>query len=218
MRDWWSVISDLQPQIEKIETQIQLMSETFKVRRFPETDKRFRFTQTELKDVKVVILGQDPYPGDGVANGLAFSVNKGQKIPASLQNIFKELKEDLGVEIPKHGDLTKWASQGVLLLNTALTVGEGIPGSDVKLWEPVTGAIIKELTQLERPVIFMLWGQKAQDMFDKYAEDNGLCEVLRTSHPSPLSVREGFSGCRHFSLANRVLQHYGVEPIDWSLD
>ena len=169
---------------------------------------------TSFENTKVVIIGQDPYHGQGQAHGLCFSVKKGVMAPPSLKNIFKELEMDIGKPIPSHGELTEWAKQGVLLLNTVLTVREGQPTSHSKMgWEIFTDRVINELNRKETPVVFLLWGAHAQ----KKAEliTNPLHHKLRTVHPSPLSASRGFFGCRHFSKANEILRQNGLDEIKW---
>jgi uracil-DNA glycosylase len=171
---------------------------------------------TSLKDTRVVILGQDPYHGPNQAHGLCFSVQKGVEPPPSLKNIYKELKDDIGMEIPSHGCLTSWAKQGVLLLNTVLTVREASPNSHKGMgWESFTDRVISELDRKQTPVVFLLWGANAR----KKAEiiRNPIHKKLITVHPSPLSAYGGFFGCRHFSLANRILEESGQPTIDWRL-
>ncbi len=171
---------------------------------------------TSYSDVKVVILGQDPYHGEGQAHGLCFSVQSGVTPPPSLKNIFTELNSDLGVEIPNSGELTKWARQGVLLLNTALTVREGNPNSHKgKGWEILTDRIIEILNQRETPMVFLLWGSNAKSKIPLIT--NPKHKILTTVHPSPLSVYRGFFGCKHFSKANEFLINNGIAPVDWSL-
>ena len=171
---------------------------------------------TSFKDTKVVIIGQDPYHGFGQAHGLCFSVKKGVVPPPSLKNIYKELKNDIGFEIPNHGELTSWAKQGVLLLNNVLTVREGLPNSHKgKGWEIFTDRVIGELNKKETPVVFLLWGANAQ----KKAEiiTNPKHFKLMTVHPSPLSASRGFFGCRHFSKTNEILQKNRINPINWEI-
>jgi uracil-DNA glycosylase len=176
---------------------------------------------TALADVRVVILGQDPYHGPGQAEGLAFSVAGGQKIPPSLRNIFKELRRDLGVPVAGDGSLVRWAKQGVLLLNTSLTVEDGHPGSHAeKGWEGLTNAIIDAVSRLERPVVFMLWGAHAQRkaaLIDASPQRHQH-RVLVANHPSPLSASRPpvpFLGCGHFHEANRFLARSRVAPLRW---
>ena len=171
---------------------------------------------TSFSDTKVVILGQDPYHGPGQAHGLCFSVQKGVEPPPSLQNIFKELMADVGIDRPQHGELTSWAKQGVLLLNTVLTVREHEPNSHKgKGWEILTDRIISELNNKETPVVFLLWGANARSK--KSLITNPLHVKLETVHPSPLSAYNGFFGCRHFSKANAILEASGQKAIDWNV-
>ena len=171
---------------------------------------------TSFTDTKVVILGQDPYHGPGQAHGLCFSVQKGVEPPPSLQNIFKELMQDVGIARPPHGELTCWARQGVLLLNTVLTVREHEPNSHKgKGWETLTDRIISELNNKETPVVFLLWGANARSK--KSLITNPLHVKLETVHPSPLSAYNGFFGCRHFSKANAILEASGQTAIDWNV-
>lgn len=175
---------------------------------------------TPLDAVRVVILGQDPYHGPGQAEGLAFSVPPGCKLPPSLRNVFKELARDLAVPAPPHGHLGAWAAQGVLLLNTSLTVEDGRPGSHAKHgWEVLTDAVIKRLSASQQPLVFMLWGAHAQ-RWAPVEPAAGRHLVLASNHPSPLSAGRGpvpFLGCGHFGAANRFLAARGLRPIDWSL-
>ncbi len=173
--------------------------------------------QTPLKSVKVLILGQDPYHNDGQAHGLAFSVQKNVPIPPSLVNIYQELKADMGCSIPTHGNLIKWTEQGVLLLNTVLTVRAHSAHSHRNIgWETFTDAVIAAVNQIDRPVVILLWGKPAQRK--RVLLDNPKHLILETSHPSPLSAYRGFSGCRHFSKTNQFLVEHGVTPIDWQID
>ncbi|ETA79670.1 uracil-DNA glycosylase [Youngiibacter fragilis] len=170
---------------------------------------------TSYEDVKVVILGQDPYHGKGQAHGLAFSVQKGVPKPPSLLNIFKELKDDLGYPIPGHGNLESWARQGVLLLNTVLTVREGQANSHQgKGWEIFTDTVIGHLSKRQDPIIFLLWGAPAGK---KEALIDERHRVLKSVHPSPLSAHRGFFGSRPFGRANDILRDMGKEPIDWRI-
>ncbi|HHY14863.1 MAG TPA: uracil-DNA glycosylase [Firmicutes bacterium] len=171
---------------------------------------------TSYRDCKVVILGQDPYHGPRQAHGLAFSVQPGVPSPPSLRNIFKELAHDLGLSIPDHGCLGYWAKQGVLLLNTVLTVRAGQAASHRgRGWEEFTNAVITRLNAKERPIVFLLWGRQAQSK--QALLSNGRHLVLQAAHPSPLSASRGFFGCGHFSKANSFLEGAGYEPIDWQL-
>ena len=173
---------------------------------------------TPLADVKVVILGQDPYHGPNQANGLSFSVQKGIALPPSLRNIFHELHTDLGIPAPRHGDLTKWAKQGVLLLNSVLTVEAGQPTSHQKQgWEAFTDEVIDVLNEQREHLVFILWGAYAQRKGQRINRDRHL--VLTAAHPSPLAAnRGGFFGCKVFSKTNQYLKQHGIEPIDWQLD
>lgn len=172
---------------------------------------------TPYKKVKVVIVGQDPYHGEGEAHGLCFSVNPGIKVPPSLQNIYKELKRDLGLYIPNNGYLLKWAKEGVLMLNAVLTVVKDTPGSHRgKGWEIFTDEVIKEVNEKDTPVVFLLWGAYAKEK--KKLITNPIHLVLESSHPSPFSVRNGFDGCSHFSKTNEFLKYHGLEPIDWQIE
>lgn len=172
---------------------------------------------TSYEDVKVVIIGQDPYHGVGQAHGLSFSVKKGVEQPPSLKNIFKEIRDDLGIEPPPHGELVKWAEQGVLLLNAVLTVRAGEANSHKGMgWEQFTDKVIKLLNEREAPMVFLLWGANARQK--KQLITNPAHKILETVHPSPLSAYNGFFGCRHFSAANEFLEASGQKGIDWSLD
>tara|TARA_A100001035_G_scaffold265990_1_gene248642 strand:+ start:393 stop:1058 length:666 start_codon:yes stop_codon:yes gene_type:complete len=181
----------------------------------PEPKNFFRaFDLCELNKVKVVIIGQDPYHTPGVPNGLAFSVNKNQKLPPSLINIYRELESDLGVK-NSSGDLSAWSRQGVLLLNTCLSVCAGLPASHSNIgWENFTNAAIEEI-QKKKNIIFLLWGKHAQQKKAFIQEDNF---ILEAAHPSPLSANNGFFGCNHFSKTNNLLTSLGSDPIDWQLE
>lgn len=172
---------------------------------------------TPYKNVKVVIVGQDPYHGIGEAHGLSFSVNVGIKVPPSLQNIYKELNRDLGCYIPNNGYLLKWAKEGVLLLNSVLTVEQDKPGSHRKKgWEKFTDEVIKLVNEKDTPVVFILWGNYAKEKKSLITNSKHL--ILESSHPSPFSVRNGFDGCSHFSKANEFLKKNNLEPIDWQIE
>ena len=174
------------------------------------------FNTTPFENVKVVILGQDPYHGPRQAHGLCFSVQRGTPPPPSLVNIFKELQDDIGISIPAHGDLTHWAEQGVFLLNASLTVRAGEPMSHARIgWANFTDAVIKLISEKKEHVVFMLWGKFAQEKRTLIDESKHL--ILRSVHPSPLSAHAGFFGCKHFSKANHYLMKHGLDPIDWSL-
>ena len=184
---------------------------------FPRGSEYFRALDlTPLDRVRVVILGQDPYHGDGQAHGLCFSVRPGVRIPPSLVNIYKELRDDLGIAPARHGFLESWAGQGVLLLNAVLTVERGRAASHQgRGWERFTDAVVRAINEREQPVVFMLWGSYAQRKAAFVDRSRHL--VLTAAHPSPLSAHSGFFGCRHFSKANAFLQSKGFEPIDWQL-
>lgn len=185
---------------------------------YPETKNIFTaLNLVKYEDVKVVIIGQDPYHGPNQAHGLCFSVQKGVDVPPSLQNIYKELNTDLGCKIPQTGDLTKWAKQGVLLLNSVLTVRAGNANSHKgKGWEILTAKIIEELNKREKPLVFMLWGNNAKQVGKDVDTKKHL--VLTAPHPSPLSAYSGFFGCKHFSKANQFLIKNGFTPIDWQIE
>ncbi|MDY6324567.1 MAG: uracil-DNA glycosylase [Catonella sp.] len=185
---------------------------------YPKADDIFNaFHLTPLKDVKVVILGQDPYHEPNQAHGLAFSVLPGNAIPPSLVNIYKELNSDLGCYIPNNGYLKKWADEGVLLLNTVLTVRAHAAFSHKGHgWEQFTDAIISAVNKEDRPIVFMLWGRPAQSKIPMLTNKKHL--ILTAAHPSPLSANRGFFGCRHFSKANAFLERNGIEPIDWQIE
>lgn len=171
---------------------------------------------TSYKDTKVVIVGQDPYHGEGEAHGLSFSVQKGIKIPPSLQNIYKELYSDLGIEPSEYGDLTKWAQEGVLLLNAVLTVEKDKPASHRNLgWELLTDYIIKALNEKDEPIVFILWGNFAKEK-KKYIT-NSKHLVITSTHPSPFSANNGFFGSKPFSKTNEFLINNNLKPIDWKL-
>ncbi len=169
---------------------------------------------TPLSEIKVLLLGQDPYHGRGQAMGLSFSVQRGVKIPPSLQNIYKELQSDLGLEPPNHGDLTVWAKQGVMLLNASLTVLEHQPNSHAHLWANFTDELITHISNMCPFVVFLLWGNFAKS---KAKFINPRHAILTSAHPSPFSVRN-FFGCRHFSRVNDALIAHGKEPIDWKVE
>jgi uracil-DNA glycosylase len=174
------------------------------------------FNQTPFNNVKVVILGQDPYHGSGQAMGLSFSVPKGVKPPPSLVNIFKELKSDIGLPIPTQGDLTPWAKQGVLLLNAVLTVRENEPASHAKIgWMHFTDAVIRKISDEKKGVVFLLWGKFAEQKQTLIDETKHF--VLKAAHPSPFSADKGFFGCKHFSKTNELLAKQGLQVIDWHI-
>jgi uracil-DNA glycosylase len=175
------------------------------------------FTQTPFANVKAVILGQDPYHGPGQAHGLSFSVQEGVNPPPSLMNIYKEIEADLGIGMPaRYGNLTKWAQQGVLLLNAFLTVRANEPASHSKIgWEDFTNAVIKKISDEKKGIVFLLWGKFAQEK--QLLIDETKHTVLKAAHPSPFSADKGFFGCKHFSKTNDLLMKQGLEPIDWKL-
>lgn len=174
------------------------------------------FNTTPFDEVKVVILGQDPYHNPNQAHGLSFSVPRGIPPPPSLVNIYKEIHEDLDISIPKHGNLEQWAKQGVLLLNAALTVEAHNPMSHSKIgWHHFTDDVIRIISQEKQHVVFMLWGGFAKGK--QVLIDTSKHLILTAAHPSPLSAHNGFFGCKHFSKANAWLEKHGIEPIDWSL-
>lgn len=184
---------------------------------FPPADDIFNaFHLTPLKEVKVVIFGQDPYHNEGQAHGLCFSVKPDVEIPPSLVNIYQELHDDLGCKKPNHGYLNEWAEQGVLLLNTVLTVRAHKPMSHRGVgWEEFTDAVIRKVNDIDRPVVFILWGKPAQEKAKML--DNPKHLILKASHPSPLSAYRGFFGSRPFSQANQFLEEHGVEPVNWQI-
>ena len=185
---------------------------------YPRGSNIFRaFDKCPFDRLKVVIIGQDPYHGPGQANGLCFSVADGIPFPPSLQNIYKALHNDLGCDITDNGYLKKWADQGVLLLNTVLTVRAHQAGSHQgKGWEQFTDAVIQAVNAQDRPIVYMLWGRPAQSKIPMLTNPKHL--VLKAPHPSPLSAYRGFFGCKHFSKANSFLEEHGIAPIDWQIE
>ena len=185
---------------------------------FPKAEQVFNSLNfVKYTDVKVVIIGQDPYHGLNQAHGLCFSVQKGVDVPPSLKNIYKELKQDLNCTIPQHGNLEKWARQGVLMLNAVLTVRSGMANSHrLKGWENFTSAIMDVLNKRNEPIVFMLWGANARQVGKNI--DTNKHFVLYAPHPSPLSAYNGFFGCKHFSKANEILTSLNRQPIDWQID
>ncbi len=196
----------------------KVLQEYRTVKVFPPADDIFNaFHLTPLSEVKVVILGQDPYHNDGQAHGLCFSVQPGTDIPPSLVNIYQELQDDLGCYIPNNGYLEKWAKQGVLLLNTVLTVRAHQANSHRGIgWEQFTDAVIRILNEQDRPIVFLLWGSPARAKKAMLNNPNHL--VLEAPHPSPLSAYRGFFGCRHFSRTNQFLESQGIKPVDWQIE
>ena len=174
------------------------------------------FNTTPFGKVKVVLIGQDPYHGPGQAHGLCFSVQNGIVLPPSLQNIYKELHNDIGIPIPKTGNLTHWAEQGVFLLNASLTVRAGDPMSHSRIgWATFTDAVIQIISSQKKNIVFLLWGKFAQDK--QMLIDTTKHYVLKAAHPSPLSASSGFFGCRHFSKTNNFLVKNGIDPVDWAV-
>ena len=195
-----------------------LKQEYFTKEIYPDMNNIFNaMKHASYSDIKAVILGQDPYPEPGQAHGRCFSVQKGCPIPPSLQNIYKELNADLGIPPAPHGELYKWADNGVLLLNTVLTVRRGQANSHKgKGWEIFTDDVIKKLNEREKPMVFLLWGANARSKKQFITNPNHL--VLEAAHPSPLSAYNGFFGCRHFSKCNAFLEAHGIEPVDWRIE
>jgi uracil-DNA glycosylase len=200
-----------------MDLKVFLIEEKKKYKVFPPGSLIFNaFNHTPFDKVRVVFLGQDPYHGSGQAHGLCFSVPEGVQKPPSLVNIFKELENDLGIKPPSHGNLSKWADQGVLLLNATLTVRENLAGSHQrKGWESFTDAAILKLSARKEPVIFVLWGNFA--IAKKELIDVTRHTVLTSAHPSPLSASRGFFGCRHFSKINEIMRKQGEPEIDWQI-
>ena len=215
--DWLDALQGefRQPYYKKL---FQTVNEEYRTRRiFPPADDIFNaFHLTPLRDVKVVILGQDPYHEPGQAHGLCFSVQKGVQKPPSLVNIFKELQDDLGIDPPNHGNLESWAKNGVLLLNTVLTVRRGAAGSHRgQGWEVFTDQVIQHINAREKPMVFILWGGFAKAK-EALITGKQHC-IIKSVHPSPLSAHRGYFGGKYFSRTNAFLQSTGQEPIDWSI-
>lgn len=219
MRTWRDMIGGekAQPYFQHILQQVQQQRDSGKIIYPPKADVFNAFRYTEFDQVKVVILGQDPYHGPNQAHGLAFSVRPNVQIPPSLQNIYKELSQDIaGFQIPNHGYLVDWAQQGVLLLNTVLTVEQGKAHSHANFgWETFTDHVIATLNQHTQGLVFLLWGSHAQKK-GQFIDRQKHC-VLTAPHPSPLSAHRGFFGCHHFSSTNQYLIQQGKTPINWSL-
>jgi uracil-DNA glycosylase len=213
--DWDEILKDEweKPYYKALQEFLKVEYETQKI--YPHIDDIFNALKiTSFEGTRVVIIGQDPYHGEGQAHGLCFSVKEGVTPPPSLKNIFKEQLNDVGRPITKNGDLTSWAKQGVLLLNTVLTVREANPNSHKgKGWENFTDRIIFELNKKETPVVFLLWGANAQKKAEAITNPNHY--KLMTVHPSPLSASRGFMGCRHFSKTNEILKQNGLKEIAW---
>jgi len=213
-RSWYDLLKE---EFEKpyFKTLQDFLAEEYSSRTiYPSEDNIFNaLNHVPFEKVKVVIIGQDPYHEPNQAMGISFSVPEGVEIPPSLVNIMKEIHDDLGITCQKSGDLTRWANQGVLLLNTVLTVRRGQANSHKdKGWEKLTSEIIKKLGTRKDPIVFLLWGSYAQS-FAPYIESQHL--VLKAPHPSPLSAYRGFFGCKHFSKCNEFLKSHGMEPINW---
>lgn len=216
--DWYRILKD-QFESEYFQSlKSFLVEEKKKYTIYPPGKKIFAaFDHTPPNNVKVVIIGQDPYHGPGQAHGLCFSVNEGIKHPPSLRNIFKEIENDLGYTYPKSGNLESWAQQGVLLLNATLTVRASQAGSHQKKgWEQFTDTVIKRISEHNDGLVFMLWGNYA--IAKKALIDESKHFVLSTVHPSPLSAHRGFFGCKHFSRTNEILEKNGKKPINWQID
>ena len=213
--DWDNILADEWSKPYYRQLHDFLKSEYSKTRIYPDMYDIFNALRyTSFENTRAVIIGQDTYHGPGQAHGLCFSVKKGVPLPPSLVNIYKEITDDLGVAMPQHGELTGWARQGVLLLNTVLTVRAGQPNSHKdKGWEIFTDRVISELDRKETPVVFLLWGANAEKKARVIT--NPIHKKLITVHPSPLSAYRGFFGCRHFSKANKILSESGQEPIKW---
>ena len=216
--DWDSVLEDVTKTTEFYNTMVMVKKEYQTKTIFPPKEHIFEALKlTSYKDTKVVIVGQDPYHGVGEAHGLSFSVRKGIRVPPSLQNIYKEIYDDLGIVEPKtNGDLTKWAKEGVLLLNAILSVEKDKAGSHSNMgWEFFTDSIIKKLNEKETPIVFILWGSFARSK--KFYITNKKHLIIESTHPSPFSARNGFFGSKPFSKANDFLIKNGEKPIDWQL-
>jgi len=214
---WKNVLQDEFNKSYFVDLKEFLVEERKKFRIFPPGPLIFNaFNHTPFEKVKVVFIGQDPYHGYGQAHGLCFSVPEGVAKPPSLENIFKELQNDLGIPVSSHGNLVKWADQGVMLLNATLTVRENQAGSHQnKGWETFTDAVISKLSEQKKDLVFVLWGSYA--IAKRILIDITRHHILTAAHPSPFSVHKGFFGCRHFSKINEILVSSGMEPIDWNL-
>ena len=216
--DWLPALQDEFKKPYYAELYKKVQEEYKETQIFPPADDIFNaFHFTPLSEVKVVIIGQDPYHNVGQAHGLCFSVKPEVDIPPSLVNIYKELKDDLGCYIPDNGYLEKWAKQGVLMLNSVLTVRAHQANSHQGLgWEKFTDAVIRAVNEQDRPIVYMLWGRPAQNKAKSVNNPKHL--LLKAPHPSPLSAHRGFFGCKHFSQANVYLKKNGLEPIDWQIE
>ena len=216
--NYWDTILDSEYHKEYFANIVKFVNKVYKEKTIfpPKTRILSALDITDYNDVKVVILGQDPYHGIGEANGLAFSVNDRVKIPPSLKNIYKELHDDLGIEIPNTGNLESWAKEGVLLLNSVLTVEKDKPASHKNIgWEIFTDSIIKKLNERDKPIVFILWGNFAKSKKELITNPKHL--VLTSSHPSPFSVNYGFFGSKPFSKTNEFLRKNGIKEIDWTI-
>ena len=216
--DWDDVLSDVVNTKEFYNTMVRAKKEYQNKIVFPPKEHIFEALKlTPYSNVKVVIVGQDPYHGVGEAHGLSFSVKQGVRVPPSLQNIYKELEADMGIIEPRdRGDLTKWAKQGVLLLNSVLTVEKDKPGSHRDIgWEFFTDNIIKKINEKESPVVYILWGAFARSK--KYLITNPKHLIIESTHPSPFSAHNGFFGSKPFSKTNKFLKENNIKPIDWQL-
>lgn len=214
----WDIVLQEEYNKDYFKSVVYFVNKTYKEKNiFPPKERILSaLSITDYNDVKVVILGQDPYHGVGEANGLAFSVNDGVRIPPSLQNIYKELNSDLGIEIPNTGNLESWAKEGVLLLNTVLTVEKDKPASHKNIgWEIFTDSIIKKLNERMEPVVFILWGNFAKSKKSLITNPNHL--IIESSHPSPFSVHYGFFGSKPFSKTNEFLKKNNIKEIDWEI-
>ena len=217
-RSWSEVLSDefSKQYFIKLETFVEEERKSQKI--YPPKDQVFTaFDLTPFEDVKVLLLGQDPYHGPGQAHGLSFSVREGIKIPPSLRNIYKEMESDVGCSVPKHGYLIPWAKQGVMMLNAVLTVRHKSANSHKnKGWEKFTDAVIKKLNDRDEQVIFLLWGGYAKKKADLI--DTNRHKIISAPHPSPFSARTGFFGSKPFSKINSLLEEAGHQPVNWQLD
>ncbi len=219
-KSWHAVLKDeiAQPYVKELKTFLEKEKADGHEIYPPEPLVFHALTRTPWEKVRVVIMGQDPYHGPGQAHGLSFSVPCGIPLPPSLQNIYKELADNVGTAMPKQGCLTPWAEQGVLMLNATLTVRRGQPQSHAgKGWERFTDAIIAKLSERKEPVIFVLWGKSAQEKCQNILKSSSSHIVLRAAHPSPYSAYNGFFGCGHFSKINEALKRFGSKPIDWQI-
>lgn len=218
-KNWHNLLKEeiAKPYIKQLKTFLERERKSGKTIYPPDPLVFNAFGHTPFEEVKVVIMGQDPYHGPGQAQGMSFSVQCGIPIPPSLQNIFKEIEDDLGIPPPNTGCLTSWAKQGVLLLNATLTVRAREPKSHYgKGWEQFTDAVIAKLAERKDPIVFILWGKSAKEKCAHFLEGSHHA-VLTAAHPSPYSAYSGFFGCRHFSQANQYLKKWGKTPIDWKI-